>query len=982
MSSSSSGDRGRRRWGRVRLPIACATVVVLAALVPAESRQAVADPLTLTVEGAPLADVVTSDLELTPAFSPATTEYVLRCRPGVNTVGITLAGEAGAAVSVGAVSGPRVSTSVQLVENQALVIVAPGPAAGTTTSYWIRCLPSDFPALTVTRPGNPPPGWYLTGNLGSARGSGTYAMILDANGTPIWYQRTAGQGAINVTPLAKNVAAWSSDPGPGFGTGPNAAFSIYDLSTQQTRRLTTPTRPLDFHELLPLANGNYLLLASPLRAATDLRSLGLGRDQTIVDCVVEEVTAAGGRVWKWRASDHLSVAESLHPFPVTVDRQLAYDVFHCNSIDQDPSSGDLLLSPHSADAVYRIKRSSGAIIWKLGGNSVVRDGEQHLEVRRDPEGTFHGQHDARFQPGNNISLFDNHTWYVGAARGVEYHVDTRAGTATLVWEYRSPDHGHSVATGSFRRYHGGNDNLVTWGFKANTLFTEVDGGGSLLLNVAFPNGEAAYRTIKAAPGEFDTDVLRRTAGLPSGSSPPPPRVFTVGVASSGPHYGSSVTITGADLASTTAVRFGSRDASSFTVESDSLITAVAPAGSGTVDVTVTTPGGTTGATPANVLVGSDATFAGGIGSWKPNVNASVALSSAYARSRPYSLALTARKEGLCSALTSAYSVAGNAVITGSLWARVARGGVRTRSALIFYDSQGSVIWIEQGRAVRATDRWVRATASGTSPAATASVALAVDGIECGATLHVDDAAITGRKVFAYRRSVPGVSSVGPDGGTRHGGTVVTITGSGLSTATAVRFGAFQSPSVTIASDNAITAVSPPGSGTVDVVVTTRSGSLAKTGNVLNHADSSFENGPGSWIGNVNASTVSAAQAKSGRFSLQCRPRESGYVSVVSGASPAVGSSLYRLALWVRVPGAVAHVRPFMIFYGRTGEILSIEQGPVFARTSARTWTRLQFAARSPEGTAAVAVGVDDADGRADLYVDDVSLTGSIRFTYR
>jgi hypothetical protein len=30
----------------------------------------------------------------------------------------------------------------------------------------------------------------------------------------------------------------------------------------------------------------------------------------------------------------------------------------------------------------------------------------------------------------------------------------------------------------------------------------------------------------------------------------------------------------------------------------------------------------------------------------------------------------------------------------------------------------------------------------------------------------------------------------------------------------------------------------------------------------------------------------------------------------------------------------------------------------------------------------VAVGVDDADGRTDLYLDDVSLTGSIRFTYR
>lgn len=980
---SSSSYRERRPWGRARLPIALATLAVLAALVPAEARQAVADPLTLTVEGAPLGDVATSGLELTPTFSPATTDYVLRCRPGVNTVALTLSGTGGASIRIGAVDGTRVSSTVQLVENQALVIEAPSPTGGTTTSYWIRCLPSDFPALTVTRPGNPPPGWYLTGNVGSAMGSGTYAMILDSNGTPVWYQKTAGQGAINVTPLAKNVAAWSSDPGPGFGTDPDAAFTIYDLSTQQTRRLTTSTKPLDFHELLPLANGNYLLLASPLRPAMDLRPLGLGRNQTIVDCVVEEVTATGRRLWRWRASEHLSVAESLHPFPVTVDRQQAYDVFHCNSIDRDASSGDLLLSLHNTDAVYRIRRSSGRIVWKLGGNSVLADREQHLEVRGDPEGTFHGQHDARFQPGNDVSLFDNHTWYVGAARGVEYHVDTKAGTATLVWEYQSPDGDHSAATGSFRRYHGGNDNLVTWGFKANTLFTEVDGRGSLLLNMGFPNGEAAYRTLKTPVSEFDLDVLRRTAGLPSGSSPSAPRVFTVGVSSSGPGFGSSVTITGVGLAETTSVRFGARDASSFAVQSDSVITAVAPPGSGTVGVTVTTPGGTAGATPANALVGSDGTFAGGIGSWKPNANATVELSSVFARSRPYSLALAARKKGLCSALTSIYPVAGNAAITGSLWARVARGRDHVRSALIFYDGRGSVIWIKQGRAIRAADRWVRAAVTGTSPAGATSVALAIDGIGCGATLYVDDAAISGINVFTYRRAPPGVSSIGPDRGSRDGGTVVTISGNGFSTATAVRFGTAPSPSLTIAGDNSMTAVSPPGAGTVDVVVTTREDSqLAKTANVLNRTDSSFESGPGSWIGNVNAFTASGTRARSGRYSLLCRPVERGYQSVISGASPAVGGSVYTTALWVETPGVVGHARPFMIFYGRSGEILSIEQGPVFQRTSARTWTRLRLITRSPEGTTAVAVGVDDGDGRADLYIDDVSLTGSVRFTYR
>ncbi|SJZ82152.1 repeat domain (List_Bact_rpt) [Trichlorobacter thiogenes] len=63
--------------------------------------------------------------------------------------------------------------------------------------------------------------------------------------------------------------------------------------------------------------------------------------------------------------------------------------------------------------------------------------------------------------------------------------------------------------------------------------------------------------------------------------------------SSGPAFGGTiVTITGSNLTGATAVMFGSTAATGFTVNSDSQITAVAPAGStGTVDITVTTPGG-------------------------------------------------------------------------------------------------------------------------------------------------------------------------------------------------------------------------------------------------------------------------------------------------------------------------------------------------------------------------------------------------------
>jgi hypothetical protein len=64
--------------------------------------------------------------------------------------------------------------------------------------------------------------------------------------------------------------------------------------------------------------------------------------------------------------------------------------------------------------------------------------------------------------------------------------------------------------------------------------------------------------------------------------------------------GTSVTVTGANFFGATAVDFGGRAASSFTVNGDDSITAVAPPDTaGPVDVTVTTPGGTSTTNPAD-----------------------------------------------------------------------------------------------------------------------------------------------------------------------------------------------------------------------------------------------------------------------------------------------------------------------------------------------------------------------------------------------
>jgi hypothetical protein len=82
-------------------------------------------------------------------------------------------------------------------------------------------------------------------------------------------------------------------------------------------------------------------------------------------------------------------------------------------------------------------------------------------------------------------------------------------------------------------------------------------------------------------------------------SPPPPTVSAI-APNEGPRAGgTSVTITGTELTGASAVKFGATAAASFSVNSESSITAVSPPGTGTVDVTVTTPGGTSATSSAD-----------------------------------------------------------------------------------------------------------------------------------------------------------------------------------------------------------------------------------------------------------------------------------------------------------------------------------------------------------------------------------------------
>lgn len=238
----------------------------------------------------------------------------------------------------------------------------------------------------------------------------------------------------------------------------------------------------------------------------------------MIDCLVQRFDQQGQVLWSWSAFDHINLSEvetylaSVNPYGTGT----AADLFHCNSIDYDPASGNYLISARHENAVYLVSGAPDAhVIWKLGGTPETKDASALvLTVAGDPLGGFSGQHDARFQANGDISIYDDRSLVAGAARAVQYHVDTTALTATLDFQYSSPDGLNSAATGSFRRYDNGNDNLVGWGFKTNSGLTEFDAAGRVLFDVQFPNGDKEYRVLKVDQSALDANLLRANAGLP------------------------------------------------------------------------------------------------------------------------------------------------------------------------------------------------------------------------------------------------------------------------------------------------------------------------------------------------------------------------------------------------------------------------------------------------------------------------------------
>lgn len=367
---------------------------------------------------------------------------------------------------------------------EATTLQATVPDAGVADSAGADTLPFDFPAIRAQVFGTPAPGrLFVTDVHFKVRGPPipSYLMILENDGTPYFYRQLDGLGLDFKVQLGRRLTYFNASSHAYYAM--NARYDVVD-SFRCGNGYST-----DNHDLVLLPNGHSLLMGTDPEPV-DLSAVGGRADAIVIGLIVQELDQAKNVVFQWRSWDHFQVTDMVyHDITAPV-----VDYVHGNSLDVD-RDGNILLSSRHMNEVTKISRSTGEILWRLGGrNNQFTFLNEPLAYWGQPF-VFSHQHDVKVLPDGHLTMFDNGNARVpNFSRAVEWAIDETAMTATRVWEFRMAPDVYGSAFGSVQRLPNGNT-LIGWGATLPTL-TEVTSQGQIVAQLSFDPGVASYRSLR------------------------------------------------------------------------------------------------------------------------------------------------------------------------------------------------------------------------------------------------------------------------------------------------------------------------------------------------------------------------------------------------------------------------------------------------------------------------------------------------------
>ena len=240
----------------------------------------------------------------------------------------------------------------------------------------------------------------------------------------------------------------------------------------------------DLHEFLLTDQGTALFTAYGEAVGT---YPGSGRRGNYFYGVVQEVDVASGKVlFQWRSDQHVPLADSYVPAPANPAN--TWDYFHVNAITIDPIDNHLVISSRNTCACYKVHRTTGRVIWKLGG----KQGDFHM----GPGSRFYFQHDVNLHPGGEMTIFDNEAGppqEASQSRGLVLEIDEVKRTARLSTQF---DHTPPVLSDSLGSVQPLDKHHTFIGWGTSSYFTEYGPGGTVLFDGHLLPGTFSYRAFK------------------------------------------------------------------------------------------------------------------------------------------------------------------------------------------------------------------------------------------------------------------------------------------------------------------------------------------------------------------------------------------------------------------------------------------------------------------------------------------------------
>lgn len=333
---------------------------------------------------------------------------------------------------------------------RALALQGDGTLASERVSFTTEALPPDVPTFELTAAAEDAGdlshrGHVLTSwiHQDKAERETCAFTILDDQARVVWYEFVPIE-----EPFLLAMSQWTHERT--FLVIQNRGTIIEQTLGGEILRTIEVTENLPLHNEIVLREDGTITVLTTLEQTVDRSSIGGSAATVMAGDGILVLQPDGTPSWTW------SAFEAFDPLVDTAvkprdDGSLHWLDANAMAVDVD---GNYLLSWKIAGQIVKIDATTGAVLWRLGGEG------SDFQL---PEGArFFNQHHLSVLGEGRLMMFDNgHPTERPVSRALELQLDEVAKTASLVWEHALPEDLFSRATSSATRLHSGNTLMLS-----------------------------------------------------------------------------------------------------------------------------------------------------------------------------------------------------------------------------------------------------------------------------------------------------------------------------------------------------------------------------------------------------------------------------------------------------------------------------------------------------------------------------------------